>query len=73
MLKIQWSKTKNISDFYELDTTGKHTFMNQKSVLLRQKQQEKIKVKMLGEKRKATAIAFLTEKSLIEFVKAFIW
>lgn len=47
--------------------------MNQKSVLLRQKQQEKIKVKMLGEKRKATAIAFLTEKSLIEFVKAFIW
>ena len=47
--------------------------MNQKSVLLRQKQQEKIKVKMLGEKRKATSIAFLTEKSLIEFVKAFIW
>lgn len=47
--------------------------MNQKSVLLRQKQQEKIKVKMLGEKRKATAIAFLTEKSLFEFVKAFIW
>ena len=54
-------------DFYKIDTSGKHPFCNQTPLCVTAllKPEEKIQVKRLGDKRKATTIPFLTEKSLI--------